>query len=127
MSRTVTVHGSDEVLVHVGGGVFGRGKPEMIKVTGLQPDESNLPMIVRQDLVGLEIRTIWSKDYLIAKGEDGLAEMFPDGGRAAFADEVIAALKEAGKKQAASELKKQAPNDGDMLVFHHGTYEVLSS
>jgi len=126
MPKTVKIWGSDgEVMVHMGGGGFCRARPEMVRVTKVPPTESNLLSVVKKALVGLEFRAIWSKEYLNSHGQDKLAKIIPDGGSLAFVEEMIEALKESGKKGAAGSLRKQASNDGDMLILYPRTYETV--
>lgn len=121
MIPTIMVHGSqDKVQAPFGSsGNFILGKRCQVVVVKVGPDEST-PLIVRKELVGLEIDTIFTK-----KDIGSNFSQVPDGSRLAYAEEVIEILLKNGKKEAAATLKTIAPLRFDMYVLEPGTFELI--
>ena len=123
MARTVTIHGSDEVMAILGTpGTFYRGKWQNVKVTGVGPDE-NTPLEVRKSLVGLVIPTIFTKERI--EEQTGATFPIPKESRLAYSPDVIDALKSAGKPEAAEQLEIVAGNPLDMYVLEREIYELV--
>lgn len=123
MARTITIHGSDEVMaMFVQSGTFYRGKWENIRVTHVGTDE-NTPLEVRRSLVGLVIPTIFTKEQI--EKQIGAEISIPSESRLAYALDVIGALKSAGKNEAAKQLEGVAPTPLDMYVIEKEIYSLV--
>ncbi len=123
MSRTIQIGGSEEVMAMFGRpGEFYRGRWKDVKITGLGKDEDT-PLEIRAALVGLNIPTIFTKESI--EKQTGATFPIPNGSRLAYADDVIDALKSAGKHREAEQLRAIAKSSLDMYVVDT-TYELLS-
>jgi len=128
MVGTIKLHGSSaernhEVMAPIAGlpGEFMRGRIRMIRVTQIGPDESD-PLIVREALVGIEVRTMFDHSLLGEKFHHVVAE----GALVAFIEDTVEALRNAGKTEAADALWKAADKDGlGMYIFQPGTFELI--
>jgi hypothetical protein len=120
MVGTFRIHGSKgEVLAPIGNGEFLQAKRQDI-ITAVSDDE-DLPLHVRQEMVGLRISTIFS-----AKQLKGFA---PPESRIAYADEVAEALRVAKKgsiaKQLLEAVRKHDPeSEYPLLIFKEGEYSL---
>lgn len=122
MVGTIMVHDSGgKVMAPMSGGSFIEGQHLDILVTAASGDE-DLPLFVRQALVGLTIPTIFSSEQLCGAS--------PEGSRAAYVSEVAKALEAANKAEVAKELLKVLEGDGcseyDLVVFESGQYELVA-
>ena len=125
MVKTIAIHGSSgEVMAPIAGhpGEFMTGKPRIISVTGLGTDESD-PLIVREALVGVEVRTMFDRSYL---GKN-FYEVVPEGALVAFIEDTVEALRNAGKTEAADLLWEETAEKEPlaMYVFQPGIFELL--
>jgi hypothetical protein len=124
--QTVMIHGSQgEVLAPMGNGVFFRGRRMPIKVIGISNDE-NTPISVREALVGIKVSAIFTKESLESQVGSKFEEV-PPGSLLAYAQEVIEALKNAGKIEAAETLAKVVLDELDLYVFEPGSFEHMNS
>ncbi len=123
MARTITIHGSDEVMAMFGDSeAFYRGKWENVRVTQVGKDEDT-PLEVRKSLVGLVIPTIFTKERI--EKQTGVTFPIPEGSRLAYSPDVIEVLKSAGRPEAARELEIVTPNPFDMYVLERESYELV--
>ena len=123
MTRTVTIHESDEVMAMYGvPGTFYRGKWEKVRVTQVGTDEDT-PLEVRKSLVGLVIPTIFTKERI--EEQTGVTFPIPKESRLAYSPDVIGVLKSAGRNEAAKQLEGIAPNPLDMYVLEREIYELV--
>ncbi len=122
-ARTVTIHGSDEVMAMYGiPGTFYRGKWENVRVTQVGTDEDT-PLEVRESLVGLVIPTIFTKERI--EEQTGATFPIPKESRLAYSPDIIEALKSAEKHEVAKQLENVAPNPLDMYVIEKEIYELV--
>lgn len=118
MKKVAVVGSRGEVLAPFGGpNVLIWGKPKMIQVIGLGKSE-NVPLRVRQTLIGMDIETIFNSKQI----GDALTDEVPQGSLLAYTDEIIETLRQADKKEVAEDLKRIAPNKFDLYVFEPGTF-----
>ena len=123
-SRTVIIHGSDEVLAMYGTpGHFYRGKWQKICVTGVSPDKDT-PLELRRSLVGLVIPTIFTKERI--EEQTGTSFPIPDGSRLSYSSDVIDALRSLGRNSEARQLESACPSPLDMYVFEKEIYELVN-
>lgn len=124
MVGSIMIHGSNgEVMAPIGGGEFIRGKRQNILIVDVSKDE-DVPLSVRQALVGMTISTMFSSEQL-----SGAA---PPGSRTAYGSEVVEALKKTNKSAEARKLAealRQSDPDSEysFLIFEDGTYEYVES
>jgi len=121
MVGTIMIHGSNgEVMAPIGGGQFIRGKRLDIRVVR-PPKDEDVPMSVREALVGMTISTIFSSEQL-----HGAA---PPKSRMAYGREVVEALEKAGKETEAQELSealnKTENGEYTLLVFERPVFEFV--
>jgi hypothetical protein len=122
MVGTIIIHGSDgKVMAPIGDGSFIPGQRQDILITSVIQDE-DVPIRVRQSLVGMVISTIFSSEQL-----KGAA---PPGSRTAYGSEVVEALQKARKKAEANLLEEalkaaDPESEYSFLVFEDGTYEYV--
>jgi len=122
MGHTVSILGSNEVLADFGtSGVFYRGKWQNIKVIKVGPDRDT-PLEIRKSLVGLTIATIFTQESI--EKQTGATFPIARESRLAYADEVAAVLRSAGKEEAAKQLEAMKP-EPYMYVFEPETYELV--
>lgn len=100
---------------------FYRGKWQNVKITEVGKSEDT-PLDVRKSLVGLTIPTIFTKEQIEAYADE---EFLPEGSRLAYSQDVIEALKSAGKDEAAKQLENVAPDYLDMYVLEREIYELV--
>ncbi len=118
MKKVAVAGPGGEVLAPFGGpNVLIWGKPKMIQVVRLCKSKS-LPLRVRQTFVGMNIETIFNSKQI----GDAFTDEVPQGSLLAYADEIIGALRQAGKEEVAEDLKRIAPNKFDLVVFGPGTF-----
>lgn len=125
----IAIHGSNgEVMAPFGPqGEFIRGKPGKIKVTSFKLND-DAPLEVRQQLVGLEIPTMFTDDQLVVAGYP--RNELPKNCHAAYARMVIKALNDKGTpeaRRAAGTLQILCGDELDLYIFEDGTYEILKS
>jgi len=123
MVGTIVVHGSDgEVMAPIESGRFIKGKRRNVLITAASSDE-DLPLHVRQALVGLTISTIFSPEQV-----NGAA---PEESRVAYASEVAEALEAADKVEVAEDFltalkENRCDGEYDLIVFKSGEYELVA-
>ena len=123
MVGTIAVRGSGgRVLAPIGGGEFLQGTWRDIQVTGVSGDE-DLPLEVRQELVGLEVPTIF--------GPEDINDAIPVGSRAAYHLDVAEVLRKAGKAAVAEKLvaaveRNDPTSEYNWLVFKAQEYKFVS-
>jgi hypothetical protein len=105
-------------MAPIGKGTFIKGRRQDIIITAASDDE-DLPLEVRQELVGLSVPTIFSSEQV-----KGAA---PEGSRLAYAEEVAETLEQAGKNDTAKKLRaaaRECDPEGEyhFLVFKKGEY-----
>lgn len=126
MVGTIMVHGSDgEVMAPMCDhpGEFYLGKPRMIKITRVGPDE-NTPIGIRQGLVDVSVRAMFDRKYLCRMGR--FQDVVPEGALVAYVEDIVDALKEAGKQDVAEAVWEEGGKEPLALyVFEPGTFEVL--
>ena len=123
--NTVMIHGSDEELVQFGTlGTFIRGKRVCVIITGIGKDP-NTPQVVKEELVGLPVDAVLTREQVVSQGGGGLANVLPEGCLLAYASEVIDMLRCANRFGAMGALKRIAPNPLDMYILESGTFEVV--
>jgi hypothetical protein len=106
---------SNEQLAPLGPG-FIKGTRRMIRVTKVGSDE-NTPTVVREDLVGLEVPTIFNHEQL---------PFVPVGGIGAYIRDVCDVLLR-NKKVYATQVLESAPlsNEYYLYIFEEGTFEFI--
>jgi|SRR3989344_5987797 len=103
------------------------GKQIRVKVIGVDEGDTEIPMIVREALVGLTVETIFTREKILAQCDHKrFSAILPPGCILAYAKNVVAALSAANKHKAAKALKEAAEEDLDMYVLTAGTYEIVS-
>jgi len=118
MKKVAVAGPGGEVLAPFGGpNILIWGKPKMIQVIRLCKSKS-LPLRVRQTLIGMDIETIFNSEQI----GDVFTGEIPQGSLLAYADEIIEALCQAGKKEVAEDLKRVTPNKFDLIFFGPGTF-----
>lgn len=126
MVGTIAVCGSrGEVMAPIIGrsGEFIRGRPRLINVTQIGSDE-DVPLAVREDLVGIKVRTIFDRCYL----GKGFHSVLAEGSLVAYIEDVVDALRAAGKDRAASALWGASGEEPlAFYVFDPGTFELVMS
>ena len=124
LERTTPIPESDEVMAMCGDPMVSyRGKWQNIKITKVSDDEE-LPLDVRESLVGLIIPTIFTKEQLESKG---VKLSISDDSRLAYVDDVVNVLENAGKNKDAEQLEKRYPDFLDMYVAEGGIYELVDA
>ena len=122
MVGTIRIHVSDgEVLAPIGGGEYLRANRQNIVVIAVSDDE-DLPLHIRQEMVGLKTSTIFSSEQI-----GGAA---PPESRIAYAEEVAEALTAAKKgsigKQLLIAVRAHDPHSRyHLLIFKKGEYRSL--
>ena len=122
MVGTIMIHGSKgKVMAPIGGGTFIEGQRRDILITSASEDE-DLPLHIRQALVGLTFSTIFSSEQV-----KGAA---PEGSRLAYATEVAEAMRKAGKAPMADELlavlkEHDAKSEYHFIIFSSSEYELV--
>lgn len=116
----------DAVFASVGEGKFVWGRRRTILIIAAS-EEKNIPLAVREALVGLTISCMWGPEHTRKGGGDA-----PRGSCVAYVDDVTEALLEAGKKPAADTLqkatderrreRKRTANEPMFIVFKKGEY-----
>ena len=125
MTRTVDVHGGEpgQVMAAFPGlpaGEFVPGRRVHVRVIAIGPDEMT-PLIVRKDLVGLELWPVFDYDQFVANGPK-LAELVSPGVRICYMQEVIDALKASGKDDAAAALAQICSGELELYALEAGVY-----
>ena len=124
-TKTVLIFASDQVFAPFGSsGVFLRGKHEVVRVAAVGPDDQT-PLAVRQALVDLHVRTVFTKPQLIHQCGIALCAWLPDGCRVTYISWITKALRRAGEIGVARELHHLMPDPLDMYVFEPGTFLVV--
>lgn len=123
MAHTIGIVNSDEVMAELQPGEFYRGKWEKVQVTEIS-DDKDTPLEVRTALVGLTVPTIFTKESI--EKQTGARFPVPEGSRFAYCEDVISALKSAGKVKEAEQLRRTSGNSLDMYVFEAGCYKLAS-
>ncbi|MCD4760179.1 hypothetical protein K8R33_04810 [archaeon] len=123
MSRTIQIHGSNEVMAMFGKpGVFFRGEWEEILVTKPGEDKDT-PLEIRTGLVGLIVPTIFTKESI--EKQTGASFDIPENSRFAYCIDVVNVLRTAGKYSEAERLEVMAGGSLDMYSFESGCYELV--
>ncbi len=124
VKRTTAVPKSEEVMaMFIEPMVSYRGKWQDIKITKVSGDE-DLPLNIRESLVGLTIPTIFSKEQLESQ-EAELPNKISDNSRLAYVPDVVNVLETAGKGDEARQLEELYPDFLDMYVAEGGIYELV--
>jgi len=97
-------------------GFFIKGKRVNVMVLSPIRIDEDIPEIVRDALVGLTVRTIFTSEQVVEMVPH-FRELLPQNARLAYAVEVIEALKAAGKETAAEALHRSEPDELDMLIL----------
>jgi len=121
---TIQIHGSDGMVAAplCEPGKFYDGKWVRVRIVKVSKDK-DVPLKVREALVGLEIDTIFTVEQI--KEQTGNNLSLAPGTRLTYAPVIIEALEQAGKDKEAQIFKKLAPGELDMCEIQPGTYEIV--
>lgn len=120
------IHGSNgEVMAPFGSsGFYIRGKYQKVRITSLLSDE-DVPLSIREALIGLEVNTIFTRDQLHDQVGEKLSSLLQVGSRMAYVAWVCDSLRQAGKVEESSFLKELAPDEFDMLELNQTSFELI--
>ena len=126
MIKTIMVHGSDGKVMapFAKPGIFIKGKRREIVITKVDESEREVPLMIRNAVVGMKISTIFTGAEINKHLREG-SQIDPEA-MIAYTSELIETLKQAGKLQVARELQCLCPDPLDMYVFHSKTFQVIS-
>ncbi len=122
MVETIVISGLDgEVFAPIGDGKFIQARRLDIRITATSEDE-DVPLAVRQGLIGMTISTIFSPEQVHGA--------VPEGSRVAYASEVAEAFRAAGQHSLADELcaaceSKSPGSEYYFIVFRATEYELV--
>jgi hypothetical protein len=114
-----------EVMAPFGDYGYYKGKWENIKVKRIGLD-TRTPLEIRKSLVGLVVRTIFTRESI--EKQTGQEFLIPPGCRLAYPSDVVKALQDAGKYDAAEKLRRlttESDKYSYMYVFEKEIYEVV--
>ena len=101
------------------GGSFYPTKIKMIKIVKVAEDE-DIPLIIREALVGLEVRSCFTINQISAD-----LEAKHPGARLAYPRDVAHCLKQVGKEEALQTLAAMNLGELDMIVIEREAFEEL--
>jgi hypothetical protein len=120
--RDIRIRGSNKTQAQLSSeGEFYRGEWQDIIVTGLDPEE-NVPLNIRQSLIGLVIPTVFTAQIL---REQGVELSIPEESRLAYSNDIIGIFHRSDKAQEARALKELCPSRFDMYVFPKTIYNLI--